>query len=766
MAAEECDKNGKINQENILYDNKNGRPFCPDNLRQIQFLDLSSEKSSYCDVFILGQIFKIWPIQRRGKNNYLRKLIISEDNENSFKNLVVFLFDSFAVGSDFLKCEDYIALTDFRVENLTCSASDAQQNQLLPFQILLESFPNSNPEVEGPYLWITRRATREVTKRVIQEKESELKNIKRTKVNTKCTVENESYQHGNEEPSRIVPEHLMHIQTNKEELTIKGLPGRRLQRYELRATYYSYVTLKQLEMDCNSLVNDGQKYNIYALVQQCLMKTAQISNKPYMELVLRDPTLDGMVCVVIGHIGQAFPDIHAGDIVRIHRLQVDRYRNSVKGKCFSPKDILVFSGVCGSSSSPRSVAATYSYAEHDQKKVEELREFASTSEKTMEPGDFADIVCQVVSVASIKKGQIVVLRVWNGTKPFDNIQACDSIAVVLKTDSLLEKQAKNYMFEVWAYDCHSVSAETLEPGEFVELKNVHLYCLRYQGEPTDNCRLCLHAGYSYGRGITVLSPSSRLVKELKQALGQLKRLNNESTDNITEEVEVGGRQCIEILPESGPTKPVRKWKIQKKVTEITKYQSLEPVLIKDILVTASPGVFKVRGFVVGFDPPVDPLEEFLHLYCPVCNYISEDIKLNIGHFQEENGVHLYSCPECASVPSTSSSAVKPLPQLEYTFLLKLQLRDKSGQLEAFLWEKHAENFFGGMKPHELLQSDTSVCKIRQYLQKICIRSNSKSTSENKSQTFPLLECIIVSYKSTSNIRHAIQHTALKLELLQ
>ncbi|XP_022235561.1 uncharacterized protein LOC111083360, partial [Limulus polyphemus] len=95
--------------------------------------------------------------------------------------------------------------------------------------------------------------------------------------------------------------------------------------------------------------------------------------------------------------------------------RVDRYRNSVKGKCFSPKDILVFSGVC--TSSPRSVAGAYTYTEYDQRKVEELREFASTSVKTMEPGDFADIVCQVVSIASIRKGQSVVLRVWNGTKP-------------------------------------------------------------------------------------------------------------------------------------------------------------------------------------------------------------------------------------------------------------------------------------------------------------------------------------------------------------
>ncbi|CAL1276725.1 unnamed protein product [Larinioides sclopetarius] len=202
-------------------------------------------------------------------------------------------------------------------------------------------------------------------------------------------------------------------------------------------------------------------------------------------------------------------------------MQVYKFRGRLKGRCLSPKFILIFSKN-SKEHKPKTVAKSFTFVPDDAARVRELFEWYN---KKSEPkliselhrGDYANIICQVIGVYCSKKTEAVTLKIWDGTKT----NQFESSHWGLKEEVIDEKLfiiAKNHYVVLFVYGQHVASAAQLKPGQYIEVRDAHLYSPQIN---PDDCKLCLHTGTKEGRGIEVLSEEDGRVKKLKERLEKI-----------------------------------------------------------------------------------------------------------------------------------------------------------------------------------------------------------------------------------------------------
>ncbi|GFT76288.1 protection of telomeres protein 1 [Nephila pilipes] len=438
----------------------------PSDCRKITFAELILGEN-YKNKAVIGKIHQLNPLGKRA-NGFIRKLVItdalSEESESQMK-LIVFLLDQYAHDSDAAELEGYIIISNFLLEKSTF-----HKDNELPVQIIVKS-------KECQVLFGRKLLT------VAPESSNDNKSTKKKKFK-----ENAKRQK---------------IEDSGESHTIL-------------ANHYEYVPLEALQE-----TETKTMYNVYGIVEKCNLKVIQGKRTQILDLTLTDETDAGFNCSVFGTKDETFPDVYPGDIIRIHRMQVYKFRSQLKGRCISPKFLLVFNK-SNNGSKPKTVAKTFTFIPDDSARVQELFEWYN---KKSEPkliselnrGDYANIVCQVIGVYCAKKTDAVILKIWDGTKT----NHLESTHWGLKDEILDEKLfiiARNYYVILSVYGQHIAAAAELRPGQFIEVHDAHLYSPLSN---PDESKLCLHTGTKEGRGIEVLNDSDDRVKKLKERVEKI-----------------------------------------------------------------------------------------------------------------------------------------------------------------------------------------------------------------------------------------------------
>nr|XP_042912179.1 uncharacterized protein LOC107444886 isoform X2 [Parasteatoda tepidariorum] len=226
--------------------------------------------------------------------------------------------------------------------------------------------------------------------------------------------------------------------------------------------HYDYTPLGEL----HETQEKSNNFNVYGIVEKCDFKIYKVGNnlRQILTVSLTDKTGTDFMCSIYSLKDEMCPDIHIGDIIRIHHMQVSKDRSKLKGKCPSFKFILVFSKQ-NEGQKPRTVAKPLTFTDEDAARVKNLFEWYDKKNppkliSEVKGGDFVNIICQVIGVYKAKYSDTVILKIWDGTKS-NEIESSHCGLRDEKLDEKLFLIAKSYcaVFHVFGHRHCTMAAE-------------------------------------------------------------------------------------------------------------------------------------------------------------------------------------------------------------------------------------------------------------------------------------------------------------------
>ncbi|XP_056005533.1 protection of telomeres protein 1-like [Ostrea edulis] len=428
----------------------------------------------------------------------------------------------------------------------------------------------------------------------------------------------------------------------------------------------------------------------------------------------------------------------------------------------------------------------------------------------MIPQHYYDIYCQVLATCVIEENVGFLLRVWDGTKPNNPLREFDISSGDFTADrkqDLLD-MAGNLALDVALYDDHYAPAKAIKPGQYIKLNNLH--AATFQSADTrpelselPMVELVIHRGTTYGRGVHVISDDFDGIKTLKERLEKVSaevrqkgvsvapthsmnnnaRLNDSencvenNTDISTSQPSINlscydGSQernqsqevamevsCDHVI-QSQPQKGLKQVQIHQSVSQqsqstarcmlqtstvVLNHPHIQCSKIQDILTHRVPYKFRILAKVVDYYPRFNRPADICKLYCTDCHYLC-DVPVNDNGTQilkvSRNSRHLkhYLCPVC----NKDSQC-----ELEYIYMMRFLLRDKTGEIVANIWRKDAVTFFQDITPAEML-TESALCNV--------IENSLNTISNPKSSYYAWFECCVKSYDTEEGIRYQIFDT--------
>ncbi|GFN94992.1 protection of telomeres protein 1 [Plakobranchus ocellatus] len=163
--------------------------------------------------------------------------------------------------------------------------------------------------------------------------------------------------------------------------------------------------------------------------------------------------------------------------------------------------------------------------------------------------------------------------------------------------------------------------------------------------------------------------------------------------------------------------------------------------LQEVLKHTPPHKFRIQARVERIEPrPVGP-RDLVHFLCKQCKFFkrmsSPDDPTLPFH------TDTVSCPRCTQSPAT----LRPVT------VLVLQLSDGCNTISASVWDKNADQFFGGLTAHQLLTNRDSFCQVQEWLTNLCPLGTSLEDR-------PVLECCVCSYYVEGDVKIQIFDTSL------
>lgn len=321
-------------------------------------------------------------------------------------------------------------------------------------------------------------------------------------------------------------------------------------------------------------------------------------------------------CLLFSGNQDALPRIHKlGDIVRFHRIKIQRFSDELQGITSNGFSALVFEGTVDAPLTPRTASKCYSFTTEDQKNVETLRNWQlgqkhfSTVRRNLsdvQPGQYFDLICQLVGKAEVDKASYL-LKVWDGTKcAFLPWKVCvEDVALEGDRDSISRLQS--ITIDILVYDNHVELAKSLKIGSYIVIQNVHakVSSTVHESQVHDtHVEFHLHGGTCYGRGISVLPEEDSDVKELQKILDAVDLKQNVATSKI---------QLGQMSP---PFDALERCQ-QLSVTVLSAYQHWQITPLANIIKSKAPQKFRIRARLKSFQPY--HLYQSVKLHCSKCN---------------------------------------------------------------------------------------------------------------------------------------------------
>ncbi|XP_075455993.1 protection of telomeres protein 1 isoform X2 [Ascaphus truei] len=330
-------------------------------------------------------------------------------------------------------------------------------------------------------------------------------------------------------------------------------------------------------------------------------------------------------CMLFSGNSDTLPKIYkVGDIVRFHRIKIQKFNDEIQGINSSGFSALVFDGTVGAPIVPRTSSKCFSFNTEDQKTIEVLRDWAASHNfsgsrvklSDIQPVKFFDLTCQLVGKAEVDKSSYL-LKVWDGTKCVSPTWKVCVEDDALEGDRTLMHQLLNLTVDILVYDNHVEVAKYLKVGSYVVIHSIHAKLHTASNENQANAshlEFHLHGGTCYGRGITVLPENNYDVKELQRSLDSVDLKEYQCVDDISSlELTNSLQTTLSLeLPSSGILERCQ----QLSVTVLAAHQQWETIPLTTIIRSKAPQKYRIRARLKSFEPR--NLYESVKLHCTKC----------------------------------------------------------------------------------------------------------------------------------------------------
>ncbi|ELU00652.1 hypothetical protein CAPTEDRAFT_225881 [Capitella teleta] len=527
---------------------------------------------------------------------------------------------------------------------------------------------------------------------------------------------------------------------------------------------YTYTKLADLK--------PKTKANVWGVVRFFKSPTRSRGSDYNLFLTLVDPSIvavqSKLRCSFFARTAEGLPEVQrSGDIVRIHRLEIQQHNDHLVGGNSPGISFLAFDGSLDGVMTPRTSSSSYTMTPDDEAMLHELRawidswqgdldstpEIDSTtpddpSQNAALPLDslpvqstrpkhiFTSIskirnfaYCNlVVAKAVIAQDCCVLLRVWDGTKAtqlFHEENQPDRLEL-LNSDEDLVCKAGDKMVDIWAFDNHFASASQIELRSFISVINLHASQPKSVSPP--RIELTLHGGTSYGKKIEKLDNTHPEVEKLVERINEW-----ELSFSLTCVVHDGH------LDTDNPAAATLPCHAHQPISSLQQVQNHQ-----------TPYKFRVRVKVLELSPEPTKPHSICQIYCHECHFLSpypESLQCQINdkpwlEMRDDNGD--FRCPtqNCNS-------------QIQTVFMMKLLLHDGDSSLRVGLWGNEAVKFLHDFSPSDVLLNEDLFASVSRSLLEICPKPT---------QTFdanrPWIECCVMSFSRNTDKKYLIFDTQL------
>ena len=516
---------------------------------------------------------------------------------------------------------------------------------------------------------------------------------------------------------------------------------------------YRYTRIAQLKAG-------DDKVNVFGVVKffKPIVQSKGTDFCSVLSIVDESAPVEGLKCVIFNRSQDKLPHIQAvGDIICIHRLTIQTYKDELQAKGCIFTSSICFDGKPNAKIVPRTGSQMYTLTDDDYRRVKEIREWAGQHAELnpetrarqlcrVNGGDYFDLTCQVVSKSIFTSQDFTILSVWDGTRfPLERKQYDYSYSENV-SDPALSAAAGDLAVAVVLYDNHSSQARAIKPGHFVRLSNVHAVLLKGYSFVCNQqlyAELCIHRGTQYGSGAVILPGSDEGVVRLKSQLDSLVGGEAEAASPLQRR----GVWSQSPLPRSATVIPHAR-------------VSFTP--IRDVLAHSTvPFKFHCRARVECVFPAC--LEDLVQLRCSRC---ARKVPMPRTSLADSSALVGTPCPTCCVDGRRDPPTSTPEAVLHMIYVFKMVLEDESGHLSAYVAEGDAAIFLPGLPPTNLYVDQESRQKLLSRLYYLTGGNDPfvehPTGSRGQYPPRPWMECCLKSYHhgSSKKVNYRVFDTIL------
>ncbi|KAL6106229.1 pot1 [Pungitius sinensis] len=394
-----------------------------------------------------------------------------------------------------------------------------------------------------------------------------------------------------------------------------------------QAPKYTYSCLGDLQ--------DGSVVNVYGVVVFFKQPFKSRGTDFCSTLKITDQSEQKIACTVFRDKLEDHPQIfRVGDIVRLHRVKVKMFKDSMTLINTFGFSVLAFDGAEGDPVEPRTSSRSFHLDQEDRRTVEELRTWAASRGLLLpttplcaaRPKDYFDLTCQLLAKAPMDT-TCTLLRVWDGTRC-----AHPQLKVIVERSAVegptsFSAARERLIADVLVYDNHAESARQLKPGDFLRIYNLRAIpgASRAAGPPpggraeedASHLGFHLHGGTAFSRGIRVLPENSPAVQDLKRVM---EAVPQEDEDDFSE---MNDSQLLEVwsTPPQSPEAEAMEVSSGVCVSERSCGHDVSPRSLSEVKRLHPGGVHHVRVQLRSYEPV--RLHQALKLHCSKCSSMQD-----------------------------------------------------------------------------------------------------------------------------------------------
>ena len=485
------------------------------------------------------------------------------------------------------------------------------------------------------------------------------------------------------------------------------------------STTYNYTKLADLEAGL-------KRANVIAVVKEFgqpqMTRGAQFCFT--LTVVDESDPLVGVKCIIFNSNVEKLPQVkREGDIVCLHRINTNEYRNviQIEGPPFSAS--MRFSSKIGSKMAPTTGSLSYTFTTSERQRVRELRRWARQRKRneltekleSIREGVKTNLLCQVVWIAQPSSANETILSVWDGTVcPLANTAYILSSNDITSDPTLTSAVGPELQRQV-KFEGKISRKVKVKPGSVVVINNIESTCTSESSE----VELCVRGKIS--KNVEVISARESCHSELKDRL----------------EVALSAQNSVTTTPHSA--------------ISLSTLQE-----IKDHPLEKEPTKFHCKAKLVGILTP--SAEETVRLFCERCGLFSPISKST--RVDMESGLSTEPCLVCYEAGKLPTESSTPPPP-RCMFFVRLLLADSSGSLEIHVPHNEAIQLFRGLKPANFYRDQTLRYQLMKMLYTLS-GGNPPFCQQPGEKVRPWIDCCLVKVEY-DEVYYCLFDTALKAD---